>query len=72
MKQSQVVELTNKFEDDLDKDHMYCKSKFEFEKNTPSSKDTHLDDIMSYNDFCIMLKEKTTTKIVNSGHSGKY
>ena len=31
--------------------HCDAKSRVEFEKNTPASKDTHLDDIMSYNDI---------------------
>ena len=51
MKWAQVVELINKFNNVLDKDPLRCKFKIEFEKNTPSSKDTHLDDIMFYNDI---------------------
>ena len=51
MKQPLVVELINRFDDDLDKDPLRCKFKVEFEKNTLSSKDTYLDDIMSYNDI---------------------
>ena len=51
MKRTQVVELINKFKDDLSKDPLCCKFKIEFEKNTASSKDTHLDNIISYNDI---------------------
>ena len=51
MKRARVVELINKFDDVLDKDPLQCKFRVEFEKNTPASKDTYLDDIMSYNDI---------------------
>ena len=51
MKRARVVELINKFYDDLNKDPLRCKFKIEFENNTPSSKDTHLDDIMPFNDI---------------------
>ena len=51
MKRARVVELINKFDDDLDKNPERCKFRVAFEKNTPSSKDSFLDDIMSYNDI---------------------
>ena len=51
MERARVVELINKFDDALDKDPLRCKFKIEFKKNTPASKDTHLDNIMSYNDI---------------------
>ena len=49
MRSTQVVELINTFDDDLDKNPLHYKFKVEFKKNTPWSKDIHLDDIMSYN-----------------------
>ena len=51
MKQARVVELINEFDDKLNRDPLRCKFKIAFEKNTPSSEDTHLEDIMSYNDI---------------------
>ena len=39
------------FNDDLNKDPLRCKFKVEFENNTPPSKDTYIDDIMSYNNI---------------------
>ena len=51
MKRARVVELINEFDDKLDKDPLQCKFKIAFEKNTSSSKDIHLDDIMSYNNI---------------------
>ena len=51
MKRTRVVKLINKFDDALDKDLLRCKFKIEFKKNIPASKDTHLDDIMSYNNI---------------------
>ena len=50
MKQTRVVELINNFDDKLDRDPLQCKFRIVFEKNPPSSKDTHLDNIMSYTD----------------------
>ena len=50
-KQARVVELIDKFDDAFDKDPLQCKFQVEFEKNTPVSKDTYLDDIISYNDI---------------------
>ena len=50
MKQARVIELIGKFNDVLDKDPLPYKFRVAFEKNTPASKDTYLDDIMSYND----------------------
>ena len=54
--------MINKFEDDLDKDPLRCKFKIEFEKNIPSSKDTHLDDIMSYNDILDYVERENNNK----------
>ena len=73
MDRARVVELINQFDDKLDKDPLRCKFKIAFEKNTPSSKDSHLDDIMSYNDILdyVERREKTTTKTVITGDSGK-
>ena len=51
MKQAWVVKLVNKFNDDIDKDPLLCKFKIEFGKNNHFSKDTHIDDIISYNDI---------------------
>ena len=51
MDRARVVKLINKFDDKLDKDPLQCKFKIAFETTTPSSKDTHLDNIMSYNDI---------------------
>ena len=62
MKRTQVVELINKFDDDLDKDSLRCKFRVEFEKNTPSSKDTHLDVIMSYHDILDYVKKGNNNK----------
>ena len=43
--------MINQFDNVLDKDPLRYKFKIEFEKNTPFSKDTHLDNIMSYNNI---------------------
>ena len=51
MDRARVVELINEFDDKLDKDPLQCRFKVEFEKNTPTGKDTFLDDIMSYNNI---------------------
>ena len=51
MKQARVVELINDFDDRLNRDPLRCKFKIAFEENTPSSKDAHLVDIMSYDDI---------------------
>ena len=58
MKQDWVVTLIIKFNNDLNKDPLRCKFKIKFEKNTPSSKDTHFDNIMSYNDILDYLERK--------------
>ena len=50
MARARVVELINEFDDKLDKDPLRCKFKVVFVKNTPTGKNTFLDDIMSYND----------------------
>ena len=39
------------FNDNLNKDPLHYKFRVEFENNNPPSKDTHIDDIMSYNDI---------------------
>ena len=51
MKQAQVVELINELDVKLNMDPLWYKLKIAFEKNTSSSKDTHLDNIMSYKDI---------------------
>ena len=62
MDRARVVELINEFDDKLDRDPLHCKFKIEFEKNTPSSKDTHLVNIMSYNDVLDHVERKTNNK----------
>ena len=59
---ARVVEMINKFDDKLDRDPLRCKFKIEIEKNTPSSKDTHLDDIMSYNDILDYVETENNNK----------
>ena len=65
MDRARVVELINEFDDKLDRDPLRCKFKIEFEKNTPSGKDTHLDDIMSYNDILDYVERETNNKDSN-------
>ena len=65
MKRARVVELINEFDDKLDQDPSQYKFKIAFEKNMPSSKDTHLDDIMSYNDILDYVEREN-----NNGDSG--
>ena len=43
--------MINEFDNTLDKDSLRYRFKIEFENNTLSGKDTHLDDIMFYNDI---------------------
>ena len=62
MNRARVVELINKFDDKLDIDPLRCKFKIEFEKNTPSSKDTYLDDIISYNDILDYLERESNNE----------
>ena len=62
MDRAHVVKLINAFDDKLDKNPLRCKYKIEFEKNTPSSKDTHLDDIMSYNDILDYVERETNNE----------
>ena len=62
MDRARVVELINEFDDKLDRDPLRCKFKIEFEKNTPSGKDTHLDDIMSYNDILDYVERETNNE----------
>ena len=57
-----VVELINVCDDNFDKYPLRCKFKIEFEKNTPSSKDTHLDDIMSYNDILDYIERESNNE----------
>ena len=66
MDRARVVELINKFDDKLDRDPLQCKFKIEFEKNTSSSKDTHLDDIMFYNDILDYVERE------NNNEDGDY
>ena len=66
MKQARVVELINKFDDDLDKDPLRCKFRVAYEKNTPSSEDSHLDNTMSYNDILDYVKRE------NNNEDGDY
>ena len=67
MKQARVIELIDEFDDALDKDPLRCKFRFAFERNTPASKDTYLDDIMSYNDILDYVQKENNIEIV-----GKY
>ena len=62
MERSRVVELINEFDNKLNKDLLQCKFKISFEKNTPSGNDTHLDDIMSYNDILDYVKQNNNNK----------
>ena len=62
MDRARVVELINEFDDKLDRDPLRCKFKIEFEKNTPSSKDTYLDDIMSYNDILDYVERESNNE----------
>ena len=62
MERTRVVELINEFDDALDKDLLRCKFKIASEKNTPPSKDTHLDDIMFYNDILDFVEKENNNK----------
>ena len=62
MSRARVVELINEFDDKLDKDPLCCKFKIEFEKNTPSSKNIHLDNSMSYNDILDYVESESNNK----------
>ena len=66
MKRARVVELINEFNDKINKDPLRCKFKVAFEENTLSSKDTHLDDIMSYNDILDYVERE------NNNEDGDY
>ena len=44
MQQAGVVELINNFDNNLNEDTLRCKFKIEFENNTPSTKNTHLNN----------------------------
>ena len=61
MDRARVVELINEFDDKIDKDPLQCKH-IVFEKNTPSSKDTHLDDIMFYNNILDYVERENNNK----------
>ena len=54
--------MIDQFDDALDKDPLWCKFRVEFEKNTPASKDTYLDDIMSYNDILDYVERENNNK----------
>ena len=58
--------MINEFDDKLDRDPLRCKFNVAFEKNTPASKDTHLDDIMSYNDILNYVERE------NNNEDGDY
>ena len=58
--------MINKFDNALDKDPLQCTFKIEFEKNTPSGKDTHLDNIMSYNNILDYIERE------NNNEDSKY
>ena len=58
--------MINKFDDELDGDPLQCKFKIKFEKNTPSNRDTHLDDIVSYNDILDYVERE------NNNEDGDY
>ena len=62
MSRARVVELIYEFDDKLDRDSLHCKFKIEFEKNTPSSRDTHLDDIISYNNILDYVERENNNK----------
>ena len=62
MEKAQVVELINEFNDKLNRDPMRCKFKIALEKNNTSSKDTHLDNIMSYNDILDYVEREHNNK----------
>ena len=62
MKQVQEVELIDKFNDALDKDPLQCKFRVAFEKNTSASKDTYLDNIMSYNKILDYVERENNNK----------
>ena len=62
MERARVVELINEFGNKLDRDPLRCKYKILFEKNTAASKDTHLDNIMSYNDIFGYVERKNNNK----------
>ena len=62
MDRARLVKLINEFDDKLDRDPLCRKFKIEFEKNTPSSKDKFLDDIVSYNNFLDYVERETNNK----------
>ena len=62
MDRARVVELINEFDDKLDRDPLRCKFKIEFVKNTPTGKNTFLDDIMSYNDILDYVERETNNE----------
>ena len=66
MERARVVALINEFDNKLNRDPLQCKFKIAFEKNIPSSKDTHLDDIMSYNDILDYVERE------NNNEEGDY
>ena len=62
MKQTQVVKLINKFNNNLNKDSLCCKFKIKFENHTPSSNNTHLDNIMFYNDILDYIERENNNE----------
>ena len=54
--------MINKFHEKLNKDPMRCRFNILFKKNTPSSKDTHLEGIVSYNDILDYVERENNNK----------
>ena len=62
MERARVAELINQFDNKLDRDPLRCKFNITSEKNTSSSKDTHLDDIISYNYILDYVERENNNK----------
>ena len=62
MKRIRVVELINKFNNGLKKDPLQYKFRGEFEKDTNTNSETHLNDIMSYNDILDYVEREHNNK----------
>ena len=62
IKRARVVALINEFDYKVNKEPLQCKFKIVFEKNAPSSKDTHLDDIVSYNNILDYVERENNNK----------
>ena len=54
--------MIGEFDDALEKDPLRCKFRVRFEKKTPASKDTYLDDIVSYNDILDYFERENNNK----------